>query len=253
MAIASYCPTNTSMSDAVWVDKGLSRCFLETLFASFMAFVILILGGFQILLFWKRSIQIEDRFKPGPGWCRVQVLITLLMIAQYIARISLLAAIGDKEVFGYMELSTCFFIASYLLSAFIIHMERSWTFLSRHSRGHGAIILMFWSLAFLHENLAFVSWESPHWWWDLGTETKQIEFGLWVSRYVFTLLLFVFGLWAPALPRKSYMLLVNEGDGEQRVVSMGESARMPYFKKTHFCSFLLIVRHIVPISSHHLY
>ena len=125
------------------------------------------------------------------------------MIVQYIVRIVLLATIGDEEVFGYIELSTCFYIASFIISAFIIYMERSWTFLSRHARGHGTIVLLFWSAAFLHENLAFISWQSPYWWWKLDTKTHEIEFGLWVSRYVLTLLLFGIGLWAPGLPRKS--------------------------------------------------
>lgn len=218
MAVAPYCSTNTTIGQ-VWVDNGLSRCFLETLFASFQAFLMLILGVIQILLFWKRAVQIEDRYKPGPGWCRLQIGLTILMIVQYIVRIVLLATLGDDEVFGYIELSTCFYIASFIISAFIIYMERSWTFLSRHARGHGTIVLLFWSAAFLHENLAFISWQSPHWWWKLDSRTHEIEFGLWVSRYVLTLLLFGIGLWAPGLPRKSYMLLVNEGDGEQRVVS----------------------------------
>ncbi len=218
MAIAPYCPTNTTMAN-VWIANGLSRCFLETLFASFQAFVMLILGSIQIMLFWKRAVQIEDRFKPSPLWCRIQIAVTFLMIVQYIARIVLLATIGNEEVYGYIELSTCFYIATYILSGFIIYMERSWTFLSRHARGHGTVILLFWSAAFLHENLAFISWESPHWWWKLDNETHKVEFGLWVSRYVLTFFLFMVGLRAPGLPRKSYMLLVNEGDGEQRVVS----------------------------------
>ncbi|XP_072028962.1 ATP-binding cassette sub-family B member 6-like [Amphiura filiformis] len=221
MAVAPYCPANTTMAN-IWIDNGLSRCFLETLFASFQAFIMLVLGSIQILLFWKRSVQIEDRFKPGPLWSHIQIAVTVLMIVQYVVRIILLATIGDEEIYGYIELSTCFYIATYILSGFIIYMERSWTFLSRHARGHGTIILLFWSAAFLHENLAFISWKSPHWWWKLDSETHKIEFGLWLSRYVLTLFLFVVGLRAPGLPKKSYMLLVNEGDGEQRVPLLNE-------------------------------
>lgn len=40
----------------------------------------------------------------------------------------------------------------------------------------------------------------------------QVQFALWLIRYIATGLLFFIGLKAPGLPRKPYMLLINEDE-----------------------------------------
>uniref|UniRef100_A0A672H297 ATP-binding cassette, sub-family B (MDR/TAP), member 6a n=1 Tax=Salarias fasciatus TaxID=181472 RepID=A0A672H297_SALFA len=45
------------------------------------------------------------------------------------------------------------------------------------TRGHSAALLLFWALAFSAENLAFVSWYSPRWWWGLEDEQHQSLLG----------------------------------------------------------------------------
>lgn len=38
----------------------------------------------------------------------------------------------------------------------------------------------------------------------------QVQFSFWLLRYVCTFMLFILGMKAPGLPRKPYMLLINE-------------------------------------------
>ena len=38
----------------------------------------------------------------------------------------------------------------------------------------------------------------------------QVQFSFWLLRYICTFMLFILGMKAPGLPRKPYMLLVNE-------------------------------------------
>lgn len=47
----------------------------------------------------------------------------------------------------------------------------------------------------------------------------QVQFALWLLRYGGTGLLFFIGLKAPGLPRKPYMLLINE---DERDVETGQ-------------------------------
>nr|XP_054767869.1 ATP-binding cassette sub-family B member 6-like [Lytechinus pictus] len=211
MAEASFCPGNSSLVP-IWVDHGLSRCFMETLVSSIMFFVVVVLGGIQVLVFWKRAMDVEERFRTNPFWFRLQFFLTITMITQYILRIVMYAVLHEP-LSGDIELGTCFYIASYIVSLPVIAIERT-KFLASRVRGHGFILLLFWSLAFLSENLAFVSWGSPHYWWKLETEFHQAMFGLWVVRYVITFCLFALGLRAPGLPKKSYMLIINE-DGQE--------------------------------------
>ncbi|XP_072179638.1 ATP-binding cassette sub-family B member 6-like [Diadema setosum] len=208
MADAPFCPGNTSMLP-IWVDKGLSRCFMETLISSIMFFIVVVLGGIQVLVFWKRAVSVEARFRMNPKWFHFQIVLTTAMIIQYVVRI-ILYAVLHVPLSGDIELGTCFYIAAYIVSIFVIFLERTKVLSSNRVRGHGFILLMFWTLAFLNENLAFISWESPHYWWRHEGSFEQGLLGLWVCRYVLTFLLFVLGLRAPGLPKKSYVLIIND-------------------------------------------
>uniref|UniRef100_A0ACB8G215 ATP-binding cassette sub- B member 6, mitochondrial n=1 Tax=Sphaerodactylus townsendi TaxID=933632 RepID=A0ACB8G215_9SAUR len=88
-------------------------------------------------------------------------------------------------------------------------------------RGHGAILLFFWALAFAAENLAFVSWNSPLWWWGLEDTNQKVQFSLWLLRYICTFTLFTLGMKAPGLPKKPYMLLINEDERDVETRQVG--------------------------------
>lgn len=62
---------------------------------------------------------------------------------------------------------------------------------------------------------------------------RQVQFGLWLSRYVATGLLFFLGLRAPGLPRRPYMLLINE---DERDVENGRQVAVtwPLFSSLGF-------------------
>ncbi|OWA52059.1 ATP-binding cassette sub-family B member 6, mitochondrial [Hypsibius exemplaris] len=68
------------------------------------------------------------------------------------------------------------------------------------TRGHGLVILGFWALVLIFENLSFLNLKSALWWWKLETYDDHVELGLFLTRYIITLLLFVFGIRAPGLP-----------------------------------------------------
>ncbi|XP_038044685.1 ATP-binding cassette sub-family B member 6, mitochondrial-like isoform X2 [Patiria miniata] len=218
-----FCPGSTSLVP-VWVDNGLNRCFLDTVVTSVLLFLILVPGGVQILLFLRRAVLVEQRFRVRPLWFRLQVALSVLMVLQYGTRLAVLGVLGNEDdrvdLYGYMELSACFSMACYLISIVILTMERSRTMMSRRRQGHGFVLLLFWTLAFVNENLAFISWLSPHWWWGFDSEVQQAELSLWIVRYFCTLLLFAVGLRAPGLPRKSYTLLINEDGNEEQEVPL---------------------------------
>ncbi|XP_074047410.1 ATP-binding cassette sub-family B member 6 [Macrotis lagotis] len=81
--------------------------------------------------------------------------------------------------------------------------------------GHGAGLLLLWAAALAAENLALVSWNSPLWWWSRRSPAQQVQFGLWVLRYLVAAGLLALGLCAPGLRRPAYTLQVNwEDDAE---------------------------------------
>lgn len=57
-----------------------------------------------------------------------------------------------------------------------------------------------------------------------------MQFGFWLLRYICTFMLFILGMKAPGLPRKPYMLLINEEerDVENSQVSPRTEAILGY-------------------------
>uniref|UniRef100_A0A8C3A141 ATP-binding cassette sub-family B member 6 n=1 Tax=Cyclopterus lumpus TaxID=8103 RepID=A0A8C3A141_CYCLU len=106
----------------------------------------------------------------------------------------------------------CFSALGWAWAIALLRVERRRALLMDRTRGHSAALLLFWAVAFSAENLAFVSWYSPHWWWGLENQQQQVQFALWLMRYIGTGLLFFIGLKAPGLPRKPYILLINEDE-----------------------------------------
>ncbi|KAG7248830.1 hypothetical protein CRUP_012058, partial [Coryphaenoides rupestris] len=51
-----------------------------------------------------------------------------------------------------------------------------------------------------------------------------VQFGLWLFRYLATATLFFLGLWAPGLPQRPYMLLINEDEHDVEHTAQGPAA-----------------------------
>ncbi|XP_071966249.1 ATP-binding cassette sub-family B member 6-like [Antedon mediterranea] len=209
----SYCAYNSSVLPA-WTQNGFSICFLDTVTSSILLAGMVVGGGAQLLVYWMWAIRLEQQFQPQPKGFRIQIILSSLIIIQYIMRIGF-ATHYAGHLHGYNELSTIFYILSWMISLALLWTERSKTLMSYSGRGHGIVLLIFWTCALVNETLAFVSWHSPQWWWKLSNKDQKTAFGLWVCRYVLIFLLFVIGFRAPALPRRNYNLMVNEDRNEE--------------------------------------
>ena len=93
MSSPQYCPGNTSLTP-VWVDDGISRCFLATVFSSTLLFLLLIPGGVQILLYLRRAEKVEERFIVRPLWFHLQIALSIMMVLQYCAWMVTLEVLG---------------------------------------------------------------------------------------------------------------------------------------------------------------
>jgi hypothetical protein len=163
----TFCGNHTGLTPA-WVDHGLSRCFIDTLSSSVLFGLIVIFGGIQLLFYRKYSNATERRLIPRSCLYKLQIFATVLVTLAHITYTILRKFfVDDKEVYPYMIMSTCFLGVAWLFSIRIIVLERHEVLPSIPTRGHGMVLLVFWSLSFAHESLAFISWKSPHWWWSI--------------------------------------------------------------------------------------
>ncbi|KAM4698649.1 ATP-binding cassette sub-family B member 6 [Rhinophrynus dorsalis] len=209
--LGSYCELNGSVSQA-WLDSGLSPCFYFTLVPSVLLSFSLLLGTLQSACYAKHSRTMEPKYIPRSHLYRLQLVLSVVLILQALGGLIWQAA-GTEVIYGYMIVHGCLSAAAWGFSIWLLHLERTRALERERSRGHGVVLLLFWALAFAAENLAFISWQSPHWWWiSMSSVPQKVQFGLWTLRYVCTLLLFMLGIVAPGRPRKPYILLINEDE-----------------------------------------
>ncbi|XP_077581236.1 ATP-binding cassette sub-family B member 6 [Stigmatopora nigra] len=218
MLIHSYCEPGFPISHT-WLDEGISPCFYFTLVPSVLLTIAIFLGTLHWLFYQKYGTEMEPKYVPRSRLYALQLAVSGLLALQFLGGATWRAAL-DEPLPGYVVLYAGFSALAWIWAAAWLRVERRRALPRDVSRGHSAALLFFWATAFAAENLALVSWFSPHWWWGLEDGRQQVQFSLWLLRYVGTGLLFFVGLKAPGLPRKPYMLLINE---EERDVE--DSAR----------------------------
>ncbi|XP_040214054.1 ATP-binding cassette sub-family B member 6, mitochondrial [Rana temporaria] len=211
VVLQSYCEQNGSVSQA-WLDSGLSPCFYFTLVPSVLLSFSILLGTVQSACYAQHSRTMEPKYIPKSRLYRLQLALSVVLILQALGGLIWQAAGGD-ELYGYMIVYGCLYAGAWAFSLWLLHLERTRALDRERSRGHGAVLLLFWALAFAAENLAFISWQSPRWWWkSMDTSDQKVQFSLWTLRYICTLFLFTLGILAPGRPRKPYIILINEDE-----------------------------------------
>ncbi|KAJ8282960.1 hypothetical protein COCON_G00054790 [Conger conger] len=239
--LGSYCADGGSMSQA-WLEDGLSPCFYFTLVPSVLLTLSLFFGAFHCVCYRRYGAPMEPKFVPLSRLYGLQLAASALMLLQAAGFVAWRGARGGVLP-GFALLYGLLSALGWACALALLRTERRRVVVRDRTRGHSAVLLMFWAAAFAAENLAFVSWASPLWWWGLETTEKQVDFGLWLVRYIGTGTLFVIGLKAPGLPRRPYMLLINE---DERDVENGQPLLAGAESQSTWQGFGKKVRLLVP-------
>lgn len=110
-----------------------------------------------------------------------------------------------------------FTILAYLFAICLIVKERHYQLPSVPTRGHGIVLLIFFTLTFIAQNIALVNINSKDWWFNLKDKKDRIEMSLFVTRYICTLFIFVLGLKAPgitSIAAEDEHVLINENEND---------------------------------------
>lgn len=208
--LEGYCEGNSSLSE-VWIQHGLFPCFYFTLVSTVLLSIVFFLGALQCACYNIYGTSMEPKHVPRSRLFHLQLLLTIILLLQFATYI-LWQVFSLDIIYGYMIVYSCLSLIGWACTIFLLHLERRRVMVRDRTHGHGTILLLFWALGFAAENLAFVSWESPLWWWPLDNTDQKVHFGLWMVRYFCTFLLFALGLKAPGLPRRPYMVIINEDE-----------------------------------------
>ncbi|KAJ8255193.1 hypothetical protein GJAV_G00202070 [Gymnothorax javanicus] len=239
--LGNYCADGGTMAEA-WVEMGLSPCFYFTLVPSVLLTLSFFFGTFHCACYRRYGTPMEPKFIPRSRLYGMQLALSVLLLIQFLGYVIWRAARGGVLP-GFVLLYGLLSSLGWAWAIALLRLERRRVLVRDRTRGHSTVLLLFWAMAFAAENLAFVSWSSPFWWWSLETTQNQVDFGLWLVRYIGTGILFFVGLKAPGLPRRPYMLLINE---DERDVEHGQPLLAGAESQSTWKDFGKKVRLLVP-------
>ncbi|XP_003746651.1 ATP-binding cassette sub-family B member 6, mitochondrial [Galendromus occidentalis] len=203
----TFCPQNESLW-TVWEDHGLSRCFSYTLTSSLLALWITMGGLSEWWIYRKYGNQIERRVLVAKPVYTIQLLLVWLLIFLVIGQLVIdFLRLDGQSLYGFNILWSALMCFSWLLSLYLVHLERCFGLPSVPTGGHGLILLIFWTGALVADTILLVNLNSPVWFFHMASHKDQMLLALYVSRFFITLWLFLLGLKAPGMPRQEDYLL----------------------------------------------
>uniref|UniRef100_A0A672LSY8 ATP-binding cassette sub-family B member 6 n=1 Tax=Sinocyclocheilus grahami TaxID=75366 RepID=A0A672LSY8_SINGR len=171
--IKSYCEAGVSVQH-VWVEGGLTLCFYFTLVPSVLLTLSFLFGTFLCICYRRYGTDMEPKFIPRSRLYRLQVGLSVLLVLQALGWM-VFRITRSGELPGYVVLSGCLSMLGWIWAMALLHLERRRVLVRDRTRGHSTVLLLYWAVAFAAENLAFVSWMSPQWWWTLEKSDQQVR------------------------------------------------------------------------------
>jgi len=161
-----YCPPNVTL-DEFWLDHGVSPCLMDTILAPVVGGFLFLFGTVQLWIYKKYATPVSEFSLSNSKLYLLQQLCLLLLPLLCISRMALQMFYFHDKIYGHMILSTSLIATSALYSLVLLLIERKYMLPSVPSRGHGIILLVYWTLLFVSENLSFVNIKQKGWWFKL--------------------------------------------------------------------------------------
>ena len=158
-ATMQYCPQNISIHD-IWIENGVSLCFLETITSTFLGLFILLFGTIQLIRYKKNGIKIQNLSTFNKLFC-FQVLVHLALIFMGLG-ILIPKAIFKHEIFGFEVLSIMGSSFIWIISLAIVILEKKYQLRNSGQRRDRIVLILTWIGIFTKENLIFLTNEK---WW----------------------------------------------------------------------------------------
>lgn len=98
----AYCPPNITLSD-IWINHGVSHCFMDTVSSGVIGGFILIFGIVQLIIYKKYSTPIDARRLRPSFLYKLQLFLMLLLPVLSAVRLDLRWQVYDgSPVYGFM-------------------------------------------------------------------------------------------------------------------------------------------------------
>lgn len=184
----------------VWFNHGISQCFLDTISTVTIGGFLLLFGTIQLIMYHRYGMEINAAQIRRSKMYNFQLFLLGLLPLLTVVRFVLEGFVFEgAQVYGFMIVSLCITLFMYPYSILLLVKERYFLLPSVPTQGHGLVLLLFWTLLFIAQNVPFVNLNYDKAWFHLNTVKDKVEFTLFVLRYMATLFVFVIGLKAPAI------------------------------------------------------
>ncbi|KAF6213692.1 hypothetical protein GE061_011414 [Apolygus lucorum] len=194
-----YCNPNETFT-GIWYNHGISNCFMDTVIATGLFAYLLIFGSFQLWMYRKYGSPVASH-SLNTSWLYIfQILLTLnLSVLAVFNFLFTTVVLNGGVIYGYMVVYMVLTVVVYPFSVVLVIVERKFLLPSSPTRGHGLVLLVFWTLMFMSVNILFVNYHRDDWWNRLDSWKDQIQLTIFVTRYVLSLSVFALGLRAPGV------------------------------------------------------
>uniref|UniRef100_A0A2M4A9K2 ATP-binding cassette sub-family B member 6 n=1 Tax=Anopheles triannulatus TaxID=58253 RepID=A0A2M4A9K2_9DIPT len=161
---------------------------------------MLLCGTWQLIMYRRYATEVDPVEIRKSRLYNFQVFLLVLLPLLTVARFVLEGFVLEPaQVYGFMILSISVALFAYPFSIVLLVQERHYQLPTSRTAGHGVVLLLFWTMLFITQNIAFINLNYGDGWFRLETLRDRVEFGLFVVRYLVTMMLFVIGLKAPAI------------------------------------------------------
>lgn len=98
----AFCPPNITIHD-IWINHGVSHCFMDTVSSSIITGFLLVFGMTQLIIYRKYSTQIDHRRLQSSFLYKFQLFLMLLLAVIAGVRLDMRWKFYEEaEVYGYM-------------------------------------------------------------------------------------------------------------------------------------------------------
>lgn len=98
----TYCPPNITFSD-IWVDHGMSKCFMDTISIAIISSYLLIFGTIQLWMYQKYGTETAATLLPRNKLYNIQKFFLYFVPILSVVRIILQGTVlNDNKIYGYM-------------------------------------------------------------------------------------------------------------------------------------------------------
>lgn len=197
--MVEFCENNASIFHA-WEDHGFTHCFMDSVSAIVLFILSVILGTAEIVMYWRYGTRVASELRRTTKLYILQLtFLYILVIMPFIEIVVCLTAV-KAEIYGHQWLRCAIEFITWIYVILLIYWERNYDLPSPPSLGHGFIVLSITAAYFVFQNLSYISFNSPQWYFAELKSYNRPLLAIFITTYFCSGGAFFLTIKAPGIP-----------------------------------------------------